>query len=516
MTGHRILTTFLGLLCVVLQSLAGNGDVLEQQIKLPKMKGTVYTLLNKVSEQSGHLFIYDSKLVNNDAVVKIKENTYSVRQAIYEIIGDKTLLLRVIGKHILIMRPAEKADEAFRSVNSSHNVPNLLITGLLKDKDSGEPIPNASVFIPGTSIGNITNKDGTYRLILPDSLKYSIVSFSHVGYVNQDIEVSALVGHHNVLSLEPKVISLQEVLVRLVDPKKLLKQVIDHRKENYSLSPVYLTTFYREGVELKNRFQSLTEAVFKVYKSPVDTPYSSDQIKMLKMNKINNRERSDSLVAKIRAGIQACLLLDIMKNLPDFLLVDKGDYSPYTYSSGDVTSIDNRCVDVVCFKQREDVKEPLHCGELYIDSDNGALLQARIEIQPKYIKEATPIFVAKQAQYAKLTTQKVEYTVSYKQLNGVYYVSHIRGDLYFKMKRKRLLSNNQMLHTWFEMVTCKVDTADVSRFSRTDRLPTRTIFADTDYKYDDDFWGEFNVIPLEEGIGKLIEKLALKIEKTGE
>ena len=180
MTGHRILTTFIGLLCVVLQSLAGNGDVLDQQIRLPKMKGTVYTLLNKVSELSGHLFIYDSKLVNNDAVVKIKENTYSVRQAIYEIIGDKTLLLRVIGKHILIMRPVEKSDEVFRSVNSSPNVSNLLITGLLKDKDSGEPIPNASVFIPGTSIGNITNKDGTYRLILPDSLKYSIISFSHV------------------------------------------------------------------------------------------------------------------------------------------------------------------------------------------------------------------------------------------------------------------------------------------------------------------------------------------------
>ncbi len=516
MIRNRILIAFLWLLCTVYQSLAGNGDVLDQVIKLPKMKGTVYTLLNKVSEQSGYLFIYDSKLVNNDAVVKIRENAYSIRQAIYEIVGDKTLLLRVIGKHILIMHPVEKSDITYQSPVSSHVVSSLLITGLLKDKDSGDPISNASVFIPGTSIGNVTNKDGTYRLVLPDSLKYSIVSFSHVGYVNQDIEVSALLGHHNVLSLEPKIISLQEVLVRLVDPKKLLKQVVDHRKQNYSLTPVYLTTFYREGVELKSKFQSLTEAVFKVYKSPVDTPYSSDQIKMLKMNKINNRERSDSLVAKIRAGIQACLLLDIMKDLPDFLLLDRGDYSPYVYSSGDVTSIDNRCVDVVCFKQREDVKEPLHCGELYIDSDNGALLQARIEIQPKYIKEATPIFVAKQAQYAKLTAQKVEYTVSYKLLNGTYYVSHIRGDLYFKMKRKRFLSSNQMLHTWFEMVTCKVDTIGVSRFSRTDRLPTRTIFADTNYKYDDNFWGDFNVIPLEEGLGQLIEKLALKIEKTGD
>ena len=32
------------------------------------MKGTVYALLGKVSEQSGYLFIYDSKVIHNDSV----------------------------------------------------------------------------------------------------------------------------------------------------------------------------------------------------------------------------------------------------------------------------------------------------------------------------------------------------------------------------------------------------------------------------------------------------------------
>ena len=52
----------------------------------------------------------------------------------------------------------------------------------------------------------------------------------------------------------------------MVDPYKLLKEMGRQREQNYSHSPTYLTTFYREGVLLKNKVQNLTEAVFKVYK----------------------------------------------------------------------------------------------------------------------------------------------------------------------------------------------------------------------------------------------------------
>ena len=239
----------------------------------------------------------------------------------------------------------------------------------------------------------------------------------------------------------------------------------------------------------------------------------SDQVKLLKMSKIDNRESTDSLVAKIMAGIQACLQLDIMKDLPDFLSVDAED-NPYMYTSGDITFIDDRCVNVVYFEQKRSVRSPLYCGSLYIDSENSALVQARIEINPKYIKEATRIFVVRQAPKINLTTQKVVYTISYKPWKGTYYIHHIRGDLYFKMKRKRMLFSNPTLYTWFEMVTCRIDGENVTRFPRAERLPVHTGFSETVFKYDADFWGDFNVIPLEEELGKIIEKVSLKIEQT--
>ena len=51
---------------------ADGSDVLERIVRLPKIKGTVYSLLSDVSQQSGYMFIYDSKVIDNDAVVKIK------------------------------------------------------------------------------------------------------------------------------------------------------------------------------------------------------------------------------------------------------------------------------------------------------------------------------------------------------------------------------------------------------------------------------------------------------------
>lgn len=59
---------------IVPDTLRADGeDVLERMISLPKMKGTVYSLLGNISQQSGYLFIYDSKVVDNDVTVKIRK-----------------------------------------------------------------------------------------------------------------------------------------------------------------------------------------------------------------------------------------------------------------------------------------------------------------------------------------------------------------------------------------------------------------------------------------------------------
>ncbi len=96
--------------------------------------------------------------------------------------------------------------------------------------------------------------------------------------------------------------------------------------------------------------------------------------------------------------------------------------------------------------------------------ENNALLRVDFEVNPQYIEQAAGMFVERKSRNLRITPQKVAYTVSYKQWNGTYYINHIRGDLHFKIKKRRQLFNTNILHTWFEMVTCKIDTANVNRF----------------------------------------------------
>ena len=492
---------------------ADGGDVLERIVRLPKSKGTVYSLLGNVSQQSGYMFIYDSKVIDNDAVVKIKGGERSIRQAVYDIVGDTGLEFQVIGTHILITLPSEKKIHIQQDSIPKQPI-NFSITGTLLDKETGIPISSATVGVQGTSIGSITNQNGDFKLSLPDSLKNDSITFSHIGYLSQDIEFVLLIGRHNILSLEPKVVSLQEVVIRRSEPKKLLREMIERREQNYSHTPVYLTTFYREGVQLKNKFQNLSEAVFKVYKTSSHSAVP-DQVKLLKMSRLSNVEAKDSLLVKVKSGIQACIQMDIIKDMPEFL-TPSIENSIYTYTSEGVTFLEDRFVNVVHFEQKKGISEPLFCGELFLDSETSALLQARLEVHPVYVKNAAGMFVERRARNIRMIPQKVVYTISYKPWHGTYSIHHIRGHLHFKVKRTKLLFGSRDLHIWFEMITCKVETGQVVAFPRTERLPTRTIFSDTYFKYDENFWKDFNVIPLEEEISKLIEKISLKIEEIGD
>jgi hypothetical protein len=503
------------LLFAALPLRADPGEGLERVIKLPGSRGTVYELLEKVTRRSGYLFIYDSHVIDNERRTGIKKGTYTIRQAIYAITGNPHLDLRIAGEHILIQLPAGAElppVDALQRPAEEDSVGYLTVEGTLLDRYTGEAVAYATVGVPGRAIGTVSNGNGDFRLRIPDSLRNASVGFSHIGYLTQEVELPAA-EKSRVFLLEPKVISIQEVVVRLVNPLRLLHNMRDKRETNYAGQPVYFTTFYREGVERKKGFVNLTEAVFKVYKTPYNHSPSADQVKLLKMRRISNEHERDTLITKIKSGINACLMLDVVKNLPDFLLLPENEHQ-YDYVHSDITVVDDRIANIISFEQKKDIREPLYRGELFLDAENDALLSARFEIHPRYVEKATGMLVAQKSKNLHIASRQVVYSVSYKPWNGTYYVNHIRGDLYFRIRKKSQLFSSATIHTWFEMATCRIETENVSRFTRSEALQTRTIFAETNFGYDSDFWGNFNIILPEEKLNEAISRIASKIEET--
>ena len=514
----RRFSALLLLLLVITALQAEDGGVLSREVKLTKGKGTIYQLLKLVSDQSGYLFIYDSQIIDNDKVVKVKKGKYTVREAIYTITEDHSLRINVVGNHILIrkdseetqlkvLRPANVVEQKTETENKY-----LKISGILYDRITDEPVIYASVSINYTTIGTITNQNGEFQLTIPDSLQNSTVKFSHVGYQNQEIEASLLRDQHVRISLDPKIISLQEIVIRVVNPMDVLQKMKEHAENNYSTKPVYMTTFYREGTEYKNRNIDLTESVIQIYKTGYKSNAMNDQTKLIKMRRIVNRQIEDTLFTKMKSGVYSCLTLDLMKELPDFLNFENG--TPYQYTHTDINVIDNRRVNVISFEQLPHDQEPQFRGQLYIDAESYALVEARFELNPKYIDKATSRFIERLAPGIKMTLQEVKYIVSYRPADdGKYYINHVRGDLKFKVRKKnRWLS--APLHLWFEMVNCKTDTENVKGFSRRDRLSPHKILSDTKYRYDKNFWEHFNVILPEEKLKETILNSLSEITET--
>src|SRR5574344_79006 len=494
-------------LCVTATLQAQQTDLLDKKIQLHGGRQTVYALLNSISDASGLMFIYDSRLVDNNKKIRLVKGERTVREAIMEVLDNHNLILKNMGRHILICEAEKKGEVIERTPLDRYSI----IRGVLIEKMTGEPLSFCSIDLFGSSISTISNLNGQFELKIPDSLTTQSLIINHMGFKQKSVPVNILLAENNTIVMEQQSIDIQELVIREADPQEVLDNMLSRRKSNYINQPAYYTTYYREGVEYKKILNNYTEAVFKIYKSSQDTPFSSDQVKLLRKRTIKNADLKDTIDAKILAGISASLQLPIVKQLPDYMLRHN---NLYKYSSARSEYIDSSIIDVIKFEPANENRESLYCGTLYVDKKSSALLKAVIELSPKNIDRATESFIAKQGKQLKIILEKITYEITYRLWEGRYHVSHIRGDLLFKVKKHRQWFTSSLLHTWFEMLTCKISTSEVSKFKHKELVKTYSVFSEENGGRDDNtFWGEFNTIPMEEELNENIKSITSIIEK---
>lgn len=487
-------------------SVVAQESILDQKISLTDQKLTVYEVLNQITELTGYFFIYDSKLVDSDKRVKVSSVGNPLKQILTDILDDKTLDFKVIEKHILIYKRAIQTAENQSTKPDSTRA--ITIKGQLFDKQTKKPLPYVTVGIVDKNIGTVSNYDGIFILKLPPSYLNSTIKISHLGYKTQQLPINLLINQKVDIFMETEFISIQEVIIRNVDPKELIQKVYQNRFANYASEPFYITSFYREGVLKDNKYLNYSEAVVKIFKSTY-RGFESDQVKLFKSRKVINIDQKDTLILKIKAGLRSCLVLDIIKNIPDF--IDPEYTDSYNYSKIDIVSINSRNVYAIAFEQKETEIEPLYKGVLYIDMENFAIINADFEVNPKYIKNADNLFIIKKSRKYSVTPEKISYSVSYNYWNGKYYINHIRGDLTIEYKKRyHLLSND--FNVFLELVSCQFDTLNVQRFGKDEVLKTNTIFLDTKFAFDETFWGDYNIITPEEKISQALSRNNTRLE----
>jgi hypothetical protein len=404
------------------------------------------------------------------------------------------------------------AGDDFTSSSSKRDSLNTIeISGKLIDVTNDAPIVFASVFVSGTSIATVSNIDGEFIIKLPKDKMNSKIAFSHLGYQNSEIAISQLTSSENVVKLTPVVLPIDEVVIRTINPEKLIRSALGKINNNFSQVPEMQTAFYRETIKQDKKYVSVSEAVLDIYKAPYKNSFDNDRMRVYKGRKSHDIKKMDTLLVKLQGGPRTSLLLDVVKNQGE--LLDPDFFKYYSFELAGITTIDDRQVYVVKFDQVANVDFPLYVGSIYIDIETNAFVGFDFSISTKGLPYASEYFVKKRPNDLKIEVGNTHYFVKYRKDNGEWYLTYVRSELSFATKWKRKLFKSTF-DVMLEMAITDRDKENIEKYTTKESVRFDDIFSEQVSNFEDEnFWGDYNTIKPDESIETAIHKLNKKLKR---
>lgn len=386
-----------------------------------------------------------------------------------------------------------------------------VVRGKIIDEKTEKPLAFASILVLNSGVGTVSNKEGEFILKVPQSLKSNEIKFSYMGYKTVKLPLSGLKTENNVISLSLETINIKDVVVRANDPISLISRALDNVPNNYGTSPSICTAFYRESIMQNKHYAGVAEAVLNIYKSSYSNQGSSDRIKVFKGRKSQDVKRMDTVIFKLQGGHYVAMLLDLAKNPETFL--QEQYFSNFVYQPVTITTIEGRETYVIEFEQKRDIQDILYNGRIYLDVNTLAFKKIEFEISPEGLQVADRYLVQKKPMGVKVKAQQAVYSVDYREINGRWTLNHVRYEVKFKVDKKRQWFSKTYTSAVDLAVTDK-DTVNVAKFKMSETLKPNQVFIDHvgDY-YDENFWGNYNIIKPEEPIEDAIKRISKKMKK---
>jgi hypothetical protein len=496
-----ILSVFLIVICA--DSIAQK-EPLKIEITADFQNVSLNDALRIIEKQLSIYFTFDGSIINTKKIINQKFVAIPLEKCLDQLLADSSLYYKVIENHVII-RCCKQFDVPKATDTEKAKI--LTLKGKVVDKISREPLAFASVGIIGHSIGIVTNNFGEFILKIPLEMENGELCVACLGYANLCISVNKLVEGSELFALERTYIPIQEVIIRKTDARNLIRNAIKSIPQNYSIHPVYFTGFYREAVNKGNNYMFVSEAVMQIYKSSYINQFDTDMVKILKTRKLQDLSIEDTLIVKLKSGLQASLGLDLMKNTADFLQED--NFNDYKYMMSDIVSIDNRNAYQIDFEPKENIEDAIFEGKIYIDIQSLAIVACEFNVNKKKISKNQSLFIAKKKKDISLKFTNISYQVSYRRIGNLFYLNYASGEINMKVRKRGKLFYFDF-DIGFEMSISEMETQDVERFKRKDAARLHTIFFDEIYNYDEAFWEHYNFIkpnkPLQESIEKGIQK----------
>jgi hypothetical protein len=358
----------------------------------------------------------------------------------------------------------------------------ITITGKVIDQVTKEPLPFASVFIKGKTIGVVSNVQGEFDFHIPSELRNDILVVSMISYKTFEAPVWSLLNTNSdqvTIELQTSVTLLKEVVVTAkLTAGDIFKIAIARIDQNYPMKPFLMFGFYRDLKKLGGTYISLLEAAVKIY----DDNYTEPR------NKYKLRERV--ALQEVRRS------LGYSSKFTDFF--DRGNLLE--------DLLTNNNVRYRQFPEEDDFYNTLEFEEStqYYDREVFVITQKKDLLLRMYIDKETYGIIHleyennRQQQLQKIHDLESRFTklkrsIDFRLVEGKLFLNYIKvvsqvswydvetGKLKFEAELERqLLINN-------------INTSPVSRISLSQKMKSYGLQYQ-DEAYNKKFWDNYNVI----------------------
>lgn len=341
-----------------------------------------------------------------------------------------------------------------------------VVSGIINNKETGEPLPFASITLKNYPIGTISNENGVFDFFIPQSKQNDTITISFIGFNSYEIPISSVKDKLNI-NLNPSNNLLDEVVLSPLSPLDYIKRALKYLSINYPQNPYQSIAYYREKFIENGAIINKDEGIFKTfYPNPSDTIKNQHQLLLynpakdpqqfqfmrewIEKKEAKERKKADNkgetydedeydgTIDMDLGGPESVIDLDINHDKDNYL--NPKYFMKYEYTFGDETILNDERLITIHFKAKRKIDHMKDSGKILISKESFAivLIEQTGKFSIPFI--VRPILFAVGLKIGNPTFSKV---IQYQKFNDIWYPKLFRWDANIKLTKRHSFEANE-------------------------------------------------------------------------
>jgi len=370
----------------------------------------------------------------------------------------------------------------------------VTLKGTLKDIATQEAVEGASISIPNSNVGTVSNSEGSFRIIVPNGTKS--ITISHLSYKTYSAPADAA-GKDLDIFLEPAGIELEEVVVASKPVNEILEDMVGNSKKHLEKA-LLMNTYYREFINVNGSYTKFADGLLDYY---IKRKSGASDLYVKQSRSFRLKEAGTD--GDNKQMIDALYLFDV-RDAMTYAYNFKGitkllDLKAYDYQLKMRTDKEGRSVEIITITPKPGIKELMYTGTVTYDPVKKLILDSDLKVSEehkKYSKEINIVFF-------KFTILDIARKTSFKVDGDKYILNYNKLRMNFHINMKNKLNDNFDFTSDNVVMDYKEGEFELDKKQR---YKEKSLFA-AGTKYTEEYWKTSNALLLTAEEEKVIKSL---------